>query len=175
MQIKAARAVLAADPSRADTVLAKAQGQAEEALREVRRSVGALREPAVPVPLPEALKALAEENTAAGVPTGLEVAGVVRALSEEAREALYRAAQEALTNVRKHARATRAELTLDYSRPALVLLEVRDDGVGVGAGARQEGGFGLLGIAERAAYAGGRMTLEPLPGTGTLLRVEVSA
>ena len=69
MQIKAARAVLAAQPHRADEVLAKAQDQAEEALREVRRSVGELRERRPAVPLPEALRALAEETSAAGVPT----------------------------------------------------------------------------------------------------------
>ncbi len=169
MQIKAARAVLG-DSERADTVLAKAQTQAEEALREVRRSVGALREPAVPVALPEALKALAEETSAAGVPTGLDVAGTVRALPEPAHEAVYRAAQEGLTNVRKHAHATRADLTLDYSRPSLVRLNVSDDGVGLGNGT----GFGLLGIRERAAHAGGRMTLESSPGS-TVLTVEVPA
>jgi signal transduction histidine kinase len=160
-----------ADVERVDTVLAKAQGQAEEALREVRRSVGALRERAVPVPLPEALKALAEETSAAGVPTGLDVDGTVRALPEEAHESVYRAAQEGLTNVRKHARATRAALTLDYSRPDAVRLTVCDDGVGPGDGT----GFGLLGIRERAAHAGGRMTLEPAPGGGTALTVEVPA
>jgi signal transduction histidine kinase len=69
MQIKAARAVLASQPARADEVLAKAQDQAEEALREVRRSVGALRERQPAVPLPDALRALAEETSAAGVPT----------------------------------------------------------------------------------------------------------
>jgi signal transduction histidine kinase len=171
MQIKAARAVLAGDPAKADTVLAKAQDQSEEALREVRRSVGALREPAAPVPLPEALKALAEETSAAGVQAALDVVGTVRALPEVAHECLFRAAQEGLTNVRKHAHATRADLTIDYSSPAAVRLEVRDDGVGAGRGTK---GFGLVGIAERAAHAGGRMTLEPLPDKGSILTVEVS-
>jgi signal transduction histidine kinase len=177
MQIKAARAVLAADrekadPKKADTVLAKAQNQAEEALREVRRSVSALREPAAPVPLPEALKALAEETSAAGVPTTLDIAGTVRQLPEQAHETLFRAAQEGLTNVRKHARATRAGLALDYSRPASVRLVVSDDGVGsTGSGH----GFGLLGIEERAAHAGGVAALESVPGKGSTLSVEVPA
>ncbi|WP_213457129.1 histidine kinase [Rhizomonospora bruguierae] len=68
MQIKAARAVLPDRPDRADEVLAKAQEQAEEALREVRRSVSALRERRPVAPLPEALRALAAEASAAGVP-----------------------------------------------------------------------------------------------------------
>ncbi|SCE76283.1 sensor histidine kinase [Micromonospora mirobrigensis] len=172
MQIKAARAVLAADPGRVDAVLTKAQDQAEEALREVRRSVGALREPATPVPLPEALRALADETSAAGVPTALEVVGAVRPLSERTRESLFRAAQEGLTNVRRHARATRVDLTMDYSQPADVRLEVRDDGVGVGPGP-SPAGFGLLGIEERAAHLGGRMAFGSVPGQGSTLRVEV--
>jgi signal transduction histidine kinase len=170
MQIKAARAVLAAQPERADEVLAKAQDQAEEALREVRRSVGALRERQPAVPLAEALKALAGETSAAGVPTELDVTGPVRPLPAETEESLFRAAQEGLTNVRKHARARRAALTLDYSRPAEVRLEVRDDGAGSEPGST---GFGLLGLRERAAHLGGRMSLSSVPGQGSTLRVEV--
>jgi signal transduction histidine kinase len=170
MQVKAARAVLQVDAARADGVLAKAQRQAEEALAEVRRSVAALREPRS-VPLPDALRALADEMSAAGVPTSLEVCGPARGLPAAAEESLYRAAQEGLTNVRKHARATRAALALDYSRPAAVRLEVRDDGVGLADAA--QGGYGLLGVRERAAHAGGEMSVESAPGHGSTLRVEV--
>ena len=178
MQIKAARAVLETDPARADGVLAKAQVQAEEALAEVRRSVGALRERQPSVPLPAALRALADEVSAAGVPTGVEVTGTQRRLGDDAEESLFRAAQEGLTNVRKHAGATRAELMLDYTRPAAVRLEVRDDGAGVpAAGPPGNGaaaaGFGLVGVRERAAQAGGRMSLESAPGRGATLSVEV--
>ena len=174
MQIKAARAVLGSRPDRADEVLAKAQDQAEEALREVRRSVGALRERRPAVPLPEALRALAGETSAAGVPTGVRVTGAERPLPADAEESLFRAAQEGLTNVRKHAGAARAELVLDYSEPAAVRLEVRDDGAGTaGDGGAAPPGFGLLGVRERAAHVGGRMTLESVPGRGSTLRVEV--
>lgn len=172
MQIKAARAVLSTQPARADEVLAKAQDQAEEALREVRRSVGALRERQPAVPLPEALRALAQESSAAGVPTEVGVTGSARPLSAEAEESLFRAAQEGLTNVRRHAGASRAELVLDYSPPDAVRLEVRDDGVGT-AGGPARPGFGLLGVRERAAHLGGRMTLESVPGHGSTLHVEV--
>ncbi|MFG3602479.1 sensor histidine kinase [Micromonospora chersina] len=173
MQVKAARAVLSADPPRADAVLAKAQDQAEEALREVRRSVSTLREFAPAVPLPEVLRRLAEETSAAGVPTELGVLGVTRPLPPAARESLFRAAQEGLTNVRKHAGASRAELALDYSRPGCVRLEVRDDGAGVPDAAAPGRGFGLLGIKERAAHLGGRMSFAAVPGQGSTLRVEV--
>ncbi|MFC7246244.1 sensor histidine kinase [Catellatospora aurea] len=173
MQVKAARAVLGSDPDRADAVLAKAQVQAEEALAEVRRSVGAIREPRSQVPLAEALRALAEQASAAGVPTSLDVTGQARPLLTAAQESLYRAAQEGLTNVRKHAGATRAELVLDYTRPAAVRLEVRDDGTGLAADPAELPGYGLLGLRERAAHAGGRMSIESVPGRGATLRVEV--
>lgn len=169
MQIKAARALLGPQPDRADQMLAKAQGQAEEALREVRRSVGALREARPAVPLPEALRALAEETSAAGVPTEVDVTGSSRTLLAEAEESLFRAAQEGLTNVRKHAGATRASLVLDYSEASAVCLEVRDDGAGAGSGE----GFGLLGLRERATHVGGRMSFESVPGGGSTLRMEV--
>ncbi|WP_034591790.1 sensor histidine kinase [Hamadaea tsunoensis] len=171
MQVKAARAVLGAEPGRADAVLAKAQDQAEEALREVRRSVSALRDRPTSLPLPEALRALAAETSAAGVPTEVDVSGAARSLGAEAEETLFRAAQEGLTNVRKHARATRAELVLDYSWPAKVRIEVRDDGAGRTDGT--EAGFGLVGVRERAIGVGGRMTFESVAAGGCILRVEV--
>jgi signal transduction histidine kinase len=170
MQVKAARAVLRSDPDRSDVMLGKAELQAAEALDEVRRSVAALRDPR-PVPLPDALRALVSEASAAGVPTELDVSGTARALRVEAEESLYRAAQEGLTNVRKHAQASRAELRLDYSGPDIVRLEVRDDGAGLAPPG--EGGFGLLGVGERAAHVGGRMSITSGPGGGTTLSVEV--
>lgn len=170
MQVKAARAVLPTDSAKADAVLAKAQQQAEAALTEVRRSVHALREPRVTPPLPAALQALAEETSAAGVPTRLAVSGTERPLPDETREALYRAAQEGLTNVRKHAHATRADLVLDYM-DAAVRVEVRDDGTGTVNG--EPSGFGLLGLRERAAQVGGRLDVESEPGQGVTLSMEV--
>jgi signal transduction histidine kinase len=174
MQVQAARAVLAADPDRADGVLAGAQQQVSEALAEVRRSVAALREPRATPPLAAALAVLAAESSAAGLPTELEVAGAERRLPPEAEEPLFRAAQEGLTNVRKHAGATRARVRLDYADPATVRLEVTDDGGGVPAprdGAAP--GFGLLGVRERAERVGGRVVVDSRPGGGTTLRLEV--
>jgi signal transduction histidine kinase len=171
MQVKAARAVLHTDPAKADDVLGKAQQQSEEALGAVRRSVRALREPRAAGPLPDALRALADEASAAGVPTRFDVSGTERPIPDEAREALYRAAQEGLTNVRKHAGADRADLLLDYGDEA-VRVEVRDDGVGTAADARAPG-FGLVGLRERAALVGGRLHLESAPGAGHVLTMEV--
>jgi signal transduction histidine kinase len=170
MLLEAARAVIrTADPERLDSMLAKAQAQSGQALAEVRRSVGALREqrPA----LAEALRTLAAEATEAGVQTELEVLGAPRALRTEVEESLFRAAQEGLTNVRKHADATRSAVVLDYRDDELVRLEVRDDGRGIPA--EQGAGFGLTGLRERAANLGGRMSLEPAGTSGLTLTVEV--
>jgi len=171
MQLQAARALLAnsGDP---DEVLAKAQHQSQEALGEVRRSVGALREPRVLPPLGTALQDLAAESSEAGLPTSVRVVGDERAIPDPAREALFRAAQEGLTNVRKHAGASRAEVVLDYAAAA-VRVEVRDDGRG--AGDRDGAGVGLLGLRERAEHLGGRLELGPAPGGGCALTVEVPA
>ena len=170
MQVKAARAVLPADPDKADAVLAKAQQQSEEALDAVRRSVRALRGPRATGPLPEALTALAEEASTAGLPTRFSQSGTARPLPDETREALYRAAQEGLTNVRKHAEATRADLLLDYGEAA-VRVEVRDDGGGTGGG--ESPGFGLVGLRERAAHLGGRLHFDSAAGKGSTLTMEV--
>jgi signal transduction histidine kinase len=172
MQVQAARAVLPSDPAKADAVLLKAQRQATEALAEVRRSVAALREPRTPLPLGDALTALAADTSAAGVPTALEVTGTVRVLSPEAEESLFRAAQEGLTNVRKHADAGRARLVLDYRDDDTVRLDVCDDGRGTAA-AVDGTGFGLLGVRERAALLGGSVDVESSPGQGTTVRVAV--
>ena len=172
MQVQAARAVLSSDPAKADVVLARAQQQATEALAEVRWSVAALREPRTVRPLGDALEALAADTSAAGVPTALQVTGVVRALSPEVQESLFRAAQEGLTNVRKHAAARRARLLLAYGDEGTVWLEVGDDGLGT-AGVVGGAGFGLLGVRERATRLGGSVDMVSEPGQGTTVRVAV--
>lgn len=174
MQLQAARAVLGADPERGAGLLAKAQQEASAALAEVRRSVAALREPPAVGPLPEGVEQLAAASSAAGIPTQVELVGDVRDLSAEAEEALYRTAQEGLTNVRKHARASRATVRVDYRDPATVALEVRDDGTGAPPDRRRDG-FGLVGVEERAARLGGTLRVDSAPGRGLTLRVELPA
>ncbi len=170
MQVQAARAVLDTDRDRAAATLAKAQTLSQEALADVRRSVAALRAgPAEGKPLPAALAALAEESEAAGLPTRLAVTGTPRPLPPPVEQCLYRAAQEGLTNARKHAAAGRANLALAYG-DGTVGLEVRDDGRGA---ARTDGGFGLVGLRERVHLLGGTLRVETAPGRGLRLGVEV--
>jgi len=167
--------VLASDPDKADRLLGQAEEQARQALRSVRESVTALREPRPAEPLPQQLRTLAAEVAAAGLPTEVDVEGEERRLEGDAQVALYRVAQEGLTNVRKHANAHAATIRLSYL-PDVVRLEVRDDGRGVdGAIDRRSGGFGLIGIRERAERLGGSLTVESTPGTGLAVRVELPA
>ena len=171
VQLEAARAVLDSDRPRALDALAKAQALTKDGLAEVRRSVATLR--AAPTdgrPLPEAVAALADESRAAGIATELAVLGTPRRLAPQAELTLYRAAQEGLTNLRKHAHASRADLTLDYRADATVRLVVRDNGVGAGAA---DGGFGLLGVRERAQLLGGAARVRTAAGQGFTLDVEV--
>jgi len=168
MQIQAARSILASDRARAEQTLAKAQQLAHEALGDVRRSVRSLR--AERQPLPAALAALAQASDDAGLATTLTVLGDARPLDPQEEQALYRAAQEGLTNARKHAQAARATLTLDFSNTKLVRLTVADDGCGA---TRTDGGFGLIGLRERVQLVGGSLTLQTAPGAGLALSVEV--
>jgi len=98
------------------------------------------------------------------------VNGAPRPLSPQAGIALYRAAQEGLTNVRKHARASRVDLILDYGDVSSVRLIVRDDGVGA---QQTNGGFGLIGLRERVHYLGGELCIHTTDGQGFALEVRV--
>jgi signal transduction histidine kinase len=169
MQLQAARSILSSDPQRSDQTLAKAQHLAQEALSDVRRSVAALR--AEREPLPTALAKLAEASEAAGLPTTFSLIGMARALDPPEEQALYRAAQEGLTNVRKHAWASSATLSVDFSAAGRVRLTVADDGRGA---ADTAGGFGLLGLRERVELLDGSLTVRSAPGAGLELIVEVN-
>lgn len=171
VQIEAARAVLESDRPRALDALRKAQSLAQDGLAEVRRSVAALR--ASPVenrPLPETVAMLVDEGRAAGLAVELVIKGEPRLLPSRTELTLYRAAQEGLTNVRKHADATSVEVLLEYRDDGCARLVVRDDGVGSDD---PSGGYGLLGVRERVYLLGGSVDVHTMPGQGFTLTVEV--
>jgi len=173
VHLEAARTLLDGQPALARDALAKAQSLTREGLAEVRRSVAALRaSPVAGRALPEALAQVVDECRRVGLPAELTVIGAVRPLPPPATEALFRAAQEGLTNARKHARAARAEVTVDYADATVVRLTVRDDGVGA---AQTEGGFGLVGVRERVQLLGGRVEIRTAPGQGFALVVEIAS
>ena len=90
--------------------------------------------------------------------------------SDEVELAVYRVAQESLTNVARHANATRVDLSLTAVDGGLRLI-VRDDGSGLAA--RAEEGAGITGMRERALLIGGRLTISSAPGRGTEVRLDV--
>jgi signal transduction histidine kinase len=153
--------------------LVEARRAAAECLAEVRGSVAALRPTDLTtLSLPDALGRLVSEYEALDptIEVALDVDGSTDGLDLEQRLALYRCAQEALTNIRKHAGATRALLRLrvdDHSAEFLAL----DDGRGATTGAESAPGFGLLGIRERIALLGGTSAMGPEPGKGWRVQV----
>ena len=93
-------------------------------------------------------------------------------LPAEIETALYRIVQEALTNIVKHARASRVSIVLsERGHTAAVLIE--DDGIGFAPAGVREEGLGLVGMRERVALVGGRLEIESRAGAGTTLSVEV--
>jgi signal transduction histidine kinase len=169
-QLDAAAGLLPTQPDKAREAIVKAAKLTGDALDDVRRSVGALRTDAARPPLPEALNILVQD---AGLPVTVRLAGTARPLPPGLEHALFRSAQEALTNIRKHAGATTAELCLDFAASNRVTLAVTDNGRGVNGVAPT--GFGLIGIRERIEVLGGRVESGNRPGGGFALTIEVPA
>ncbi|RDI17949.1 sensor histidine kinase [Lentzea flaviverrucosa] len=146
--------------------VAAATELARESLDETRRSVSALRpEPLRTARLTEALTGVAGKWSALhGIPVEVTTTGDARLIAPEAEFALLRAAQEALANVARHARASRVGVTLSYLEGE-VALDVRDDGRGFGD--VRPGGFGLEAMRQRIEGLAGTVQIESEPGAGT--------
>ena len=181
MTVEAAEANLpAARTPEARRYLEGVRRTARENLAESRRLVWALRPEALEgSSLPEALERLAASwSEESGVSCGVTVTGTPRPLPAATEAILLRAAQEALSNVRKHAAAKRTALTLSFVGDT-VLLDAQDDGAGFCPGdstegaPRLEGGFGLGAMRERVEGAGGTLSVESVVGEGTTLSVSL--
>jgi PAS domain S-box-containing protein len=114
----------------------------------------------------------------AGIAAELHTVGLLdRRLPSEVETTLYRIAQEALTNIAKHAKAQHVDVILERHDDSVFLI-VEDDGVGFDpgeAGAPASGGFGLLGMQERAALVGASLQIESTVGQGTTIFVRMAA
>ncbi|WP_228644452.1 sensor histidine kinase [Microtetraspora sp. AC03309] len=162
MTLNMARLRLRDAPSSADGMLRDLRSSMDSVSQEVRELVYGLRPPSLDdLGLPGAVRALAAEP---GPSVQVKVEGETRDLPAAVEVAAYRIAQEALTNVRKHADATRATVTLARSEHALVV-RVRDDGKGL-PGIRRSG-VGLTSMRERAAELGGTCLITEAAVTGT--------
>ena len=157
--------------------LEQAKRTARENLVEARRLVAALRpEILESSSLPEALERLAKRlSETSDVSIELNVTGDGARLSQELQVTLLRAAQEALSNARRHARANNVSMTLSYAGD-FVLLDIQDDGVGFDPEATPidaDGGFGLCAMRERVERLGGQLLVESEQGEGTTLAVQL--
>ena len=169
VQAGAAEQVLATEPERARAPLQAIQDAGRRAHVELRRMVGILREGAELAPTPGLAQLPALVQTA-GLPVELEVHGSAVPLSTGIDVSAFRIVQEALTNVRKHAAATRARVTLRYEPEALAI-EIADDGRG---GAPNGSGHGLMGMRERAALFRGELEAGPRPEGGFGVRARLA-
>jgi signal transduction histidine kinase len=167
--------ILDADPVEAKASLLTVADTSRSALTEVRRILGALRDPGDPTdpgdpatyhPPPglDAVGDLAAELSAAGLPVRVHVVGERNLVPAALDLTAYRVIQEALTNVVKHAGPARAEVIIRYEPSALVL-EVLDDGQEPAPTGRHTG-HGQLGMRERVSVWGGSLTTGPRPAGG---------
>ncbi|GAA0925624.1 sensor histidine kinase [Nonomuraea longicatena] len=164
----------AADPAELRRRLGIARTLARESLTEVRRSLNDLRPgPLAESRLPEALTTLvADWSATQEVPAALTVTGTARLLHPEVEVTVFRAVQEALANVARHAGAGKAGVTLSYMED-VVVVDVRDDGTGFVP--ERADGFGLTAMRQRVVRLAGSLEVESAPGQGTALSVSVPA
>ena len=167
------------DKARRDNVsecLARARELAKCGLEDARRMLLGLRPKSLEgTHLADALKQLAERfSRDCGIDCTFGMSGRMQKFPEDIENELYRVAQEALCNVRKHSRARSVSIFLSY-RSAGVVLGIKDNGQGFVAPPHQAGahGFGLPTMRDRAHRLGGRMDINTAPGAGTELRMTV--
>ena len=171
VQLEAAKTLFKREPETARAAILKAQALTREGLSEVRRSVSLLRDPpSTERPLLAAIEKLASECKADGIHSAVRLRGTPRALPEPVEITLYRAAQEALTNVRRHARASKLDIELAFASGSGIRLRIEDDGVGSDL---LNQGFGLVGLRERAQSVGGTMSVRSALGHGFTLEIEL--
>jgi signal transduction histidine kinase len=161
--------------------VAHIQRASEEALEELRLTVGLLREPgaaepaepAEPVPGLDQLEELISSFASAGLQVTRTVTGRARPLPEAVELTAYRVIQESLTNTRKHASCDTAVVRLGYA-PGALSLAVEDEGEAVTRSSRPApGGHGIVGMRERVAALGGRLSAGPRPEGGYLVSAEL--
>ena len=188
LQVGAARMRAPGQPGLAEPLHA-AEASGRQALAELRRLLGVLndapaerpgrdhaadeRAPEAPQPSIATLDRLASTVRTAGLDVDLAITGAVRPLPPGLELSVYRIVQEALTNVLRHARASRAEVRIGYG-PDAVTIDVVDDGTARTASG-VPAGHGLVGMRQRARVFGGTTTAGPAPGGGWQVRAELPA
>jgi signal transduction histidine kinase len=174
VQLEGAQRLISADPDRAARMIGTMRDEMKEALAELRRTVAALRGPledAKGAPFEAVLTRLAQTfQDSTGLAVHLDLPDALPALPARHRLALYRAAQESLTNAQRHSAAQQVWLTVSAAQ-GHIMLTAADDGKGLGEPVEtRDEGYGLRGLRERAAELGGELALETRPGGGAQVR-----
>ncbi|MBF8190995.1 sensor histidine kinase [Nonomuraea sp. K274] len=169
VQVAVAMELLERDPGRARRALAAVKESGHEAMSELRATLGVLRQGDEGVEAGLAgLPRLVSRAEGAGLRVSHTVSGVPYALPPEVDRAAYRIAQEAFTNVLRHAGTAAVTLAVEYD-PAKIVLRVENDGEPGTAGP----GMGLIGMRERAVAVGGSLTAGPQESGGFAVRAEL--
>jgi len=177
VQLEGAQKLVERDPAKAIKIISTVREQVTEGLSELRHTVTALRTPLEEdLPLRAILTRLASSfMEATGIQTELYLPATIPDLPAEHRQALYRAAQESLTNIQRHATAKRARLEVvlmgheqiaDGMIDTEIQLGVEDDGIGMDEQTPKRG-YGLRGLEERATQLGGNLIIRRRSTGGT--------
>ncbi len=177
VQLEAVKALWDTDPAQAKQMLDQALEGARTGLGEARRAIQALRaSPLEELGLAGALRHLGSAVEArSSVTVECAIGDDLGEMAPHLEQAIYRIADEAMTNAARHSRANSVDVLLDAKGRRLVL-EVRDDGEGFDPSAPVPNGHvGIAGMRERAQMVGGSVAVESAPGRGTTVRFEVVA
>ena len=167
VQLEGAQRLIPTKPDQASQMIGAMREELKNALADLRRTVTVLRSPiANDLPLESALLSLTQsfqQNT--GLATHFTAASNLPDLPEPYRLALYRAAQEGLTNIQRHANAQNVWVNLDVDDKQITLT-IKDDGAGLDQSVEKGSSVGLIGLGERASQLGGRMRVFSPPEAG---------
>jgi signal transduction histidine kinase len=177
VQAGAARLVMRREPDKATAALASIEASSRQAVVELHRLLGFLRQAGdqddlAPRPGVSQLPSLAAGMSDADLTVEVGIEGQQRPLPPTVDVSTYRIVQEALTNTLKHGRASRADVRLRYW-PDELEVEIVDDGRGTADRSTRSGGLGLVGMRERAALHGGQLTAGPTTDGGFAVRVRL--
>jgi len=175
VQLETMKAYWGVDPATARKILDKSLAATRSGLEETRRILMALRaKPLEDLGLNMAIRQMAEEAAVhAGIGLDLVIADNIPPLPFDVEQCFFRVAQEAITNVIKHAGAKRLTVKLELKENK-VSLTVQDDGIGFNFdktnGTKH---FGLLGMKERAEFVDGELNIASRPGAGTTVQLTI--
>jgi len=175
VQLEAVDAYWTVDPKTARSLLDQSLSVAHTGLEETRRALKALRaSPLDDLGLGLALTAMIKETTAnSNLILDLSIINEMSILAPDIEQCIYRVAQEAVTNAVKHANARNLTVRLE-SKDGKTVLMVQDDGVGFDTDKKIESaGYGLIGMQERAQFAGADLTIKSSRKSGTIIMLTV--